>query len=98
MAFLRCGMPTMHLVRGLNKRRRIKNDPRVAAFLNLLFLGMGYNYLGKWYGFLLFQINVMMVVLLSLIMGPVLPYLMSYSISPFLSVHAWHMARKMPDT
>jgi HEAT repeat protein len=95
--FPRCGLSFMHLTRGLHHRPRMGNKPYVAALLNLLFLGMGYNYLGKWWGVLLFQINLSLIVLLSLMMGPILPYLLSYSVSAIFSVHAWHLAKGMPD-
>lgn len=97
LSFRKCGLSIMHLTRGLQRRRIKSNNPLVAAFLNFLFLGMGYHYLGKWWGFLLFQVNLTAIVILSLLMGPVLPYLFSYTISAAFSIHAWRMARRMPE-
>lgn len=97
IAFPRCGLPVSHLARGLTRRPKTGYSPVIAAFLNLLFPGIGYNYLGKWYGFLLFQINLAFIVILSLILGPILPYAFSYSFGFLISVHAWNMAKAMPD-
>ena len=97
LSFPHCGLPLSHLVRGLNKRPRTANNPLIAAFLNFLFLGMGYNYLGKWWGFLLFQLNVTFIVVLSLLIGPTVPYLFSYAYSALFSIHAWIIAKNMPD-
>ena len=96
LAFPKCGIPVARLTLGLNKRPRATN-PLVAAFLNFFFAGMGYHYLGKWWGFLLFQINLTMIVLLSLVMGPILPQLISHMFSSMFSLHAWLIAKKLPD-
>jgi HEAT repeat protein len=96
LAFPKCGIPVARLTLGLNKRPRAAN-PLIAAFLNFFFAGMGYNYLGKWWGFLLFQINLTMIVLLSLIMGPILPQLISHFFSSIFCLHAWLIAKELPD-
>jgi hypothetical protein len=67
----------------------------VAAILNFLFLGLGYNYLGKWWGFLLFQVDATAILLLSLAMGSVIPYVISYSLSAVVAVHTWYLVKKM---
>ena len=67
--------------------------------LNFFFLGLGYNYLGFWWGFLLFQVNVTAIVILSLMMGgPLIPYLASYALWPRVFViHTWFYVRGLPD-
>jgi HEAT repeat protein len=97
LSFPKCGLPLSHLTRGLTRRPKTNHSPVIAAFLNLLFPGIGYNYLGKWYGFLLFQINLAMIVILSLLLGPVIPYVISYSFGSLVGVHAWNMAKALPD-
>ena len=97
LAFPRCGIPAMHLPMGLARRARHGKAPVIAAFLNLLFLGLGYNYLGRWYGFLLFQLNLTFIVLASLIWGPLLPYAISYTLSAPAAVHTWYLARGMQE-
>ncbi len=97
LAFPKCGIPLMHLPMGLARRPRQGKSPVIAAFLNLLFLGLGYNYLGRWYGFLLFQLNLTAIVLASLIWGPLLPYAVSYTLSAPIAVQTWYLARGMQE-
>jgi HEAT repeat protein len=97
MAFPQCGIPFMHLPRELSRRKRKRKNVYAAMLLNFLFLGLGYNYLGFWWGFLLFQINVTAIVILGLTMGPVIPYLASYTISVVAVVHTWFYVRGLPD-
>ncbi len=101
ISFPECDIPLMHLPMGLAKRPRTKPNPLVAGLLNLLFLGIGYNYLGYWFGFLLFQVflttNLMAVALtgspLPLLALPVIT--VPYSI-PF-ALHAWYLGEQIPD-
>jgi HEAT repeat protein len=98
LAFPECGIPLMHLPRELSRRKRQRKNPYAASILNFLFLGLGYNYLGFWWGFLLFQINVTAIVILGLMMGPLIPYLASYAVSVVAVVHTWFYVRGLPDT
>jgi HEAT repeat protein len=98
LAFPECGIPLMHLPRELSRRKRQRKNPYVAMLLNFLFLGLGYNYLGFWWGFVLFSINTTTIVILSRIMGDILiPYLVSYAISTIAVVHTWFYVRGLPD-
>jgi len=98
LVFPECGIPLMHLPRELARRKRQRKSPYAAMLLNFLFLGLGYNYLGFWWGFLLFQVNVTAIVILSLMMGgPLIPYLASYAISAVFVVHTWFYVRGLPD-
>jgi len=97
LAFPDCGIPLMHLPRGLSRRKRIRKSPYIASFLNFFFLGLGYNYLGFWWGLLLFQVNVTAIITLALFIGPVMPYLFSYVISAVAVVHTWYYVRGLPD-
>nr|CAI78523.1 hypothetical protein [uncultured bacterium] len=96
LAFPGCGLPLMHIPRGLARRKMIRKNPYVASFLNFCFVGLGYNYLGKWWGFLLFQANVTSILILSLFYGPVIPYGISYSLSAVVAFHTWGYVKKMP--
>jgi hypothetical protein len=96
MAAPRCGIPLMHLPRGLSRRPRVRKNPLIAGFLNFLLPGMGYLYLGHWWGILVFQIDVTATLWLytydkSLTYGTLLP------VYTLIAIHAWYMARKMPD-
>jgi hypothetical protein len=97
LAFPQCGIPLTHLPRELSRRRRMRKNVYGAMILNFLFLGLGYNYLGFWWGFLLFEINVTAIVILGLTMGPFIPYLASYAVSAVAVVHTWFYVRGLPD-
>jgi hypothetical protein len=97
LAFPDCGIPLMHLPRGLSRRKRMRKNPYIASFLNFFFLGLGYNYLGFWWGLLLFQVNITAIITLALFIGPVMPYLFSYIVSAVAVVHTWHYVRGLPD-
>ena len=105
----KCRVPDPYLPWALSKRPRIRKSPEAAAILNFMFLGLGYNYLGKWWGFLFFQIY--MTTLLMFTLWPV-SFLGTYvfliflkipgipiplPISVLFAIHAWDIARKMPD-
>ena len=93
----RCGIPLMHLPLGLVRRPRVGKSPAIAALLNLFFLGLGYSYLERWYGLVIFQVNLTAIVLASLVWGPVLPALASYSLSALLAVQTWLSARGIAE-
>jgi hypothetical protein len=97
LALPRCGIPLMHLPLGLVRRPRKGKSPVVAALLNLFFLGLGYSYLERWYGLVLFQVNMTAVVLASLVVGPLVPYLTSYVISAVFAVQTWFLARRLAE-
>ena len=97
LAFPRCGIPLMHLPMGLVRRPRIGKSPFIAALLNLFFLGLGYSYLDRWYGLVIFQVNLTAIVLASLVWGPLLPYLASYSLSAVFAVQTWFSARGVAE-
>ena len=97
LALPRCGIPLMHLPLGLVRRPRKWKSPAVAALLNLFFLGLGYSYLERWYGLVIFQVNMTFVVLASLVVGPFYPYLASYILSAFFAVHTWFFARRLVE-
>jgi hypothetical protein len=94
LAFPRCGVPLMHLPLALVRRPRAGKSPHIAALLNLLFLGLGYSYLDRWYGILLFQLNLTAIVLASLVVGPLIPYTISLGISLPFAVQTWFLAQK----
>ena len=97
LAFPRCGIPVMHLPMGLARRSKPGNSPFAAALINLFFLGLGYDYLERWYGILIFQLDVMIITLASLVWGPLLPYLASFSVSSLVAVQTWYSASRMRE-
>lgn len=87
-----CGVPRLMQPLLVRARAMTGQNPRVAALLNLLFPGIGYNYLGYWWGFLLFQINLTLLLLISLATGPLLPQAVSYCFSAVFALHAYLIA------
>ena len=58
LASPKCGISIMHLPRGLSLRPRLRKNPLIAGFLNFMLPGLGYGYLGKWWGIMIFQIDI----------------------------------------
>ena len=81
----------------LARRERTGPDPAAAAILNFLFLGIGYNYLGKWWGFPVFMTYMSLIVLAQLATGPFLPYLVAYPITAVIATHTYYTARQAAE-
>jgi len=93
----KCGISHMYLPRGLNKRPRIRKNPRIAAILNFILPGLGYDYLGLWFGVPIFQFEVTLTLLMLSYEGENLTYSLLFPAYALLALHAWYMARKMPE-
>jgi hypothetical protein len=93
----KCQVPAAHIPWGLSKRQRTGHDPWVAAIFNFLFFGSGYDYLGYWWGNLVFMTYACILLLFQLVLGPFLPYLMVFPITAVFAVHTFFMAKNMPD-
>jgi HEAT repeat protein len=91
------GLPLRYIPRGLSKRPRIRKNPGVAAVLNLLLPGMGYLYLGRWWGVVLFQVDVYITLWLFTHESEALTETLLLTLYILLAVHAWYIARRMPD-
>jgi hypothetical protein len=102
---LRCGVAAMQIPWGISKRPRSAKSPYVAAFMNFLLPGMGYMYLGRWWGYLSWQVQVLSTLLLLLFAGQITHYFLYNPIPVFVfsplwlifAAHAWIMAKKMPE-
>jgi hypothetical protein len=101
LSFPKCGIPLTILPMGLSRRPRTKPSPYIAALLNLMFLGIGYNYLGYWFGFLIFQVFITINLMTIAVTGSHLPFLviplLSVPYSILFALHAWYLAKKIPD-
>ncbi|MBP1928032.1 hypothetical protein J2741_000579 [Methanolinea mesophila] len=89
------GFSPLRLPKGVAKRVKENKNPYVAAVLNFLFLGLGYNYLGRWWGFLLFQVDATAILLLSLAMESLVPLAISYTVSAVVAVHTFYSVKFM---
>jgi len=97
LASPKCGISVLHIPRGLSRRPRLKKNPLIAGFLNFMLPGLGYGYLGKWWGVMIFQIDITLTVWLFKYQGEVSSYGMLFPVYLVLAFHAWYIARKMPD-
>jgi hypothetical protein len=98
LASMNCGVSSSKLPLMLAGRDRIGPNPAAAALLNFLFLGIGYNYLGKWWGFPVFMGYMSLVVMAQLAVGPFLPYLIAYPVTAVFAVHTYYLAERMSDS
>ena len=87
----------MHLPRGLSLRPRVRKNPSVAAFLNFVLPGMGYCYLGRWWGVLVFQVDVTATLWLYAFVGNQDTYGLLLPIYVILAIHGYYLAKKMPE-
>jgi HEAT repeat protein len=97
LAAMNSGIATHYLPVILARRERTGPNPAAAAILNFLFLGIGYNYLGKWWGFPVFMSYMSIIVLAQLATGPFLPYLIAYPITAVIALHTYYWARQSAD-
>lgn len=93
----KAGIPMMFIPRALSRRPRVRKNSNVAAILNFLLPGMGYLYLGYWWGILIFQVDVYATLLLLTSKGEVSTYWVTIPIYTLLAIHAWYIAKHMPD-
>jgi hypothetical protein len=97
LASQKCGVPAIYLPRGLYQRPRITKNPLIAGFLNFMLPGLGYGYLGKWWGIMIFQIDITVTVWLFKAQGETNTYGVLFPLYLLLAVHAWYLARNMPE-
>jgi HEAT repeat protein len=97
LASMNCGLAINDLPLMVAGRERTGPDPVAAALLNFLFLGIGYNYIGKWWGFPVFMTYMSVLVLAQLAMGPFLPYLIAYPLTAIFGIHTYYLAERMSD-
>jgi hypothetical protein len=96
LASEKSGIKLMHLPRGLSNRPQKKKNPLIAAFLNFILPGLGYAYLAKWWGVMIYEIDIFSTVFLW-------QYFKEFSyeaLLPFyilLAVHAYYITAKMPE-
>jgi len=96
LAAPRCAIPMKSLPRGLSKRPQMIKNPLIAGFLNFLLPGLGYQYLGKWWGTMIFQIDVMTTVWIFKLEGDTNSYAVLLPVYLLLGAHAWFIATKLP--
>jgi HEAT repeat protein len=96
LAAPKCSIPMKALPRALARRPQALKNPWIAGLLNFLLPGLGYGYLGKWWGPMIFQIDVTATVWLFRAEGEGNSYAMLLPLYLLLGVHAWYITTKMP--
>lgn len=92
-----CGLSLHYIPRGLRKRPKKRIDPWAAAILNFVLPGMGYTYLGKWWGLLIFQADVTLTLFIFMVTKEVIASAILLPAYLILALHAAMMAKKMPE-
>ncbi len=92
-----CGLASHEQPLMVAARERTGPNPAAAGLLNFLFLGIGYNYIGKWWGFPVFMTYMSVLVLAQLAIGPFLPYLIAYPLTAIAGIHTYYLAEQMSD-
>jgi hypothetical protein len=93
----KCGIAPMYLPRGLSRRPRMRKNPSIAAFLNFVLPGQGYLYLGRWWGVVVFQVDITATLWLFASLGDQFTYELLLPLYALISIHAWYLARKLPE-
>ncbi|HXX55624.1 MAG TPA: HEAT repeat domain-containing protein [Methanoregula sp.] len=93
----RCGIPRDALPRALFSRPRNTKSPVIAGFLNFILPGLGYGYLGKWWGIMIFQIELTVTLWLWKNQGEDVTNVILWPAYVLLGVHAWYITRKIPE-
>jgi len=96
LAAQNCGIKMIHLPRGLSHRPKMKKNPLIAGFLNFILPGLGYAYLAKWWGVMIFELDIFGTVWALKYMGEDFTYETLLPIYFLLAIHAYYLATKMP--
>jgi hypothetical protein len=90
------GISLHHIPRGLRRRPRKRKNPTAAAILNFFLPGIGYWYLGRWWGLLIFQVDVTLTIFIFTFLNDAVAFLL-FPVYIILAVHAAILARRMPE-
>jgi hypothetical protein len=90
------GIKLMYLPRGLSRRPKKKKNPFIAGFLNFILPGLGYAYLAKWWGIMIYEIDIFATVWLLQYWGE-FSFEALFPIYFVLAVHAYYITVKMPE-
>ena len=97
LASEKSGIHPMRLPRGLSLRPKKKKNPLIAGFLNLVLPGLGYAYLAKWWGLMIYEIDIFVTVLLLQYWGE-FSFEALLPIYILLAAHAYYITVKIPET
>jgi HEAT repeat protein len=90
------GIKMMHLPRGLSARPKNKKNPLIAGFLNFVLPGLGYAYLAKWWGVMIYEIDIFATMFLWSYFEE-FSYELLLPIYTILAIHAYYVTIKIPE-
>jgi len=91
----RCGIRPIHLPRGLSRRPKMTKNPLIAGVLNFMIPGMGYAYIGKWWGLMIYEVDIATTIWIFKYWGETNTYSTLFPIYLLLAVHAYYIPKKM---
>ena len=97
LASQHCAIPLARVPGALSARPKTRKNPLIAGFMNFMLPGLGYGYLGKWWGIMIFQIDITVTVWLFKMEGESGSYLILFPVYFILAIHAWYIAENMPE-
>jgi HEAT repeat protein len=90
----KCGIPPRELPLELSKRVRTGPSAIGAALLNLIFLGCGYDYLGKWWGLIILEIFLLLFLISQLLVGIKVSVMIWAPITAVFAAQTYFMAKR----
>lgn len=90
-----CGVARHEIPLILANRPKTGPSAIGAAALNLFFFGHGYNYIGKWWGAMIFMIYMTCMVFVQLITGIQFPYIFIYPITALFAIQTYYSVKRM---
>ena len=97
LACRKCGVPRRNIPQILANRPRTTPSAFGAAVLNLFFFGLGYQYIGKWWGNLVFLSYMTIMVFVQLNWNLVFPFIYIYPFTAVSAVQTYYAVKRMPD-
>jgi hypothetical protein len=92
-----CGVPTSYLPLQISRRQRTGPSAIGATILNFFFLGIGYDYAGKWWGVMILETYMMLLTLTQLQLGPFVPFLIFYPVTALFAFQTYFMIQREAD-
>jgi HEAT repeat protein len=89
-----CGVPTSYLPLQISRRQRTGPSALGATVLNFFFLGIGYDYVGKWWGVMILETYMMLLTLAQLELGPFMPFLIFYPVTALFATQTYFMVKR----
>jgi hypothetical protein len=97
IASKKCGISTTRLPLVVSRRPWTTPSPIGVAILNFFFCGIGYHFLQKWYGYLIFMCYMTSMVFVQLYTGTLFPFIYAYPFTWIVALHTYYMVNHMHD-